>query len=239
MKLTRVTITGSDDAVDPGALIDLSAEFPFVEWGLLRSRKLNEVSGSAWHTTGAARYPSPYWRDSFGCAIDRRDTRVQLSAHLCGALSREAMGGKLECLDSCSLRYQRVQLNGFSKYRLPMLWGADRYPDREWILQTSDMVAELNGLELAKRHPNVVNLLDASGGRGEVAAWAERPEPRLGYAGGIGPDNVVAQIKHLLSYKTVQDFWIDMESGVRTDDSFDLAKVRRVLELAKPFVEAA
>lgn len=34
-----VTITGADDDVDPSALEDLSDEFPFVEWGILRSAK--------------------------------------------------------------------------------------------------------------------------------------------------------------------------------------------------------
>jgi hypothetical protein len=31
-------------------------------------------------------------------------------------------------------------------------------------------------------------------------------------------------------------FWIDMESGVRTDDRFDLTKVTRVLERTAPYV---
>ena len=31
-------------------------------------------------------------------------------------------------------------------------------------------------------------------------------------------------------------FWIDMEGRVRTDEVFDLAKVRRVLELCAPLV---
>jgi hypothetical protein len=236
VKLTRVTITGADDGVDPGALIDLSASFPFVEWAFLRSRKLNEVQRSDWYTTGAPRYPSPAWRDGFSLVVRSRGARVQIAAHLCGALSREAMAGDDRWHWADARGYQRVQLNGFSRYRLPMLRVAQQFTTIEFILQTADLASEHHGLELAKLHPNVVNLLDASGGRGEVAVWAERPEPRLGYAGGIGPDNVVAQIEHLLSYKTEQDFWIDMESGVRTDDHFDLTKVGRVLELAKPFV---
>jgi hypothetical protein len=34
----------------------------------------------------------------------------------------------------------------------------------------------------------------------------------------------------------VGDFWIDMESGVRTDDWFDIDKVRRVLEICEPII---
>ena len=33
--------------------------------------------------------------------------------------------------------------------------------------------------------------------------------------------------------------WIDMESGVRTDDEFDLGKVRAVLRAAAPYALAA
>jgi phosphoribosylanthranilate isomerase len=60
---------------------------------------------------------------------------------------------------------------------------------------------------------------------------------RFGFAGGIGPDNVKRVIREI-SAKVDAPFWIDMESGVRTDDRFDLNKVRRVLETAAPFVEA-
>ena len=35
MKLQYVTMTGADESVDPKALIELSKEFPFVEWGIL------------------------------------------------------------------------------------------------------------------------------------------------------------------------------------------------------------
>jgi hypothetical protein len=35
VKLTRVTITGADDAVPVEALVAMALEFPFVEWGVL------------------------------------------------------------------------------------------------------------------------------------------------------------------------------------------------------------
>ena len=58
--LTRVTITGADDAVDPGALVALSAEFPFVEWGILFSKSRE----------GEARYPSAEWAARIGRLFD-------------------------------------------------------------------------------------------------------------------------------------------------------------------------
>jgi hypothetical protein len=225
VKLTRVTITGADDAVDPAALYALSREFGFVEWGILRSNSRE----------GTARFPSSGWRQRF--AVPLVGWRPQTALHLCGEAAREAIAGNDEWPDLW--HYDRVQLNGFSRFRLPFVRCARSWKRIEVILQTSDLASELHAIELEKLDPNIVHLLDASGGRGQVAVWAERPELRLGYAGGIGPDNVVQQIEHLLSYRTEQEFWIDMESGIRTSDRFDLAKVRRVLELAKPFVEAA
>lgn len=235
MKLTRVTITGADDQVEPASLIALSRAFPFVEWAILGSKTRR----------GMARFPSDQWMDCWNEARFGEPVDFRWAVHLCGELSRRALSGCqrirgwLHTFARPAYSVPRVQLNGFSRYKLPMLALAEQMPGWEFILQTGDLLAELHALDLEKLHPNVMHLLDASGGRGEVAVWAERPEKRLGYAGGIGPDNVVQQIEHLLSYSTEQAFWIDMESGVRTDDRFDLDKVRRVLELDKPFVEAS
>jgi phosphoribosylanthranilate isomerase len=233
MKLTRVTITGADEGISPEALLALSVEYPFAEWGVLRGGEDRD---------GTPRFPRASWVQHLSelVQLNQRPQRPAWSLHLCGELARHAMAGSQGV--AAALRAytaSRVQLNGFSQYRLPMLALAQQFPEIEFILQTSDLAGEFAALELEKIHSNVVHLLDASGGRGIVSHWAERPESRLGYAGGIGPDNVVDQIRHLLTYTTKQDFWIDMESAVRTDDRFDLAKVRRVLELAKPFVEAA
>lgn len=82
----------------------------------------------------------------------------------------------------------------------------------------------------------VTMLLDASGGEGvdtSLVAFAGR---KVGYAGGINADNVGDKLTFLMENEQVGDFWIDMESGVRTDDWFDLDKVRKVLEICEPIV---
>ena len=38
MTLNRVTITGADDFTEPKDLVELSEEFPFVEWAILLSQ---------------------------------------------------------------------------------------------------------------------------------------------------------------------------------------------------------
>jgi hypothetical protein len=66
-----------------------------------------------------------------------------------------------------------------------------------------------------------------------------------GYAGGLGPDNLAEQIPLILAAAAGNEhtaegrIWIDMETRVRSSDdrTFDLAKVRRCLEIAAPYVK--
>ncbi|MBR0879526.1 hypothetical protein [Bradyrhizobium liaoningense] len=50
----------------------------------------------------------------------------------------------------------------------------------------------------------------------------------VGYAGGISPENIHGVMSVL--EQTTGRYWIDMESGVRTDDRFDIEKCRAVCE---------
>ena len=77
-------------------------------------------------------------------------------------------------------------------------------------------------------------LLDESGGKGIEAPFrmpSYLHNVHVGFAGGINPDNVVAKVQEITSLPHVNRFWIDMESGVRTNDRFDLDKVEQVCEL--------
>jgi hypothetical protein len=235
MKLTRVTITGADDLVDPNAMLDLSEAYPFVEWAILSSRKKQ----------GASRYPSQEWVRRFACCAAL--TGVRWAMHLCGESARRALAG---CPDAVEVYAEigelgRVQLNGFGAYRLPMLRLAERMQSVHWILQVQDWGPLHHAGELAKLHPNVFALWDRSGGRGigpGPSAWFEWPWPtvdcpRLGYAGGIDPSNIARAAEQVTRFMHVDgQTWLDLESGARTDDKFDLHKVQRILELAKPFV---
>jgi phosphoribosylanthranilate isomerase len=55
----------------------------------------------------------------------------------------------------------------------------------------------------------------------------------MGFAGGLGPDNIAELARYVTESMGDSDgpTWLDMESGVRTDDRLDLAKVRAVLEI--------
>lgn len=51
MILDKVSITGADDSVNPKDLVELSEEFPFVEWAILLSKSRMRSN----------RYPSLNW----------------------------------------------------------------------------------------------------------------------------------------------------------------------------------
>jgi hypothetical protein len=233
MILDRVTITGADDRTDPTELARLSERHPFVEWGIL-------ISDAG---AGTARHPSAEWRQHLAEIADAKP-RLALSAHLEGALSREAMLEGSEAFFAGPYHagiFQRIQLNGFSavakRARCPVI---ARHPSHRFIFQ----VESEDAYAAAARHgtsraANIGVLFDRSAGRGKTPdRW---PEPRFdlstGFAGGIGPGKVDAVCEAIRGYPYAP-FWIDMEANVRTDDVLDLAKVERVLEEARRWVRA-
>lgn len=231
MKLTRVTITGADDTVDPNALVELSSEFPFAEWGVLYSGKRER----------SPRYPSLGWRKE----LASRAGGLHVSLHCCGADSRSVMAGDTSFLPSELVLFRRIQLNGFSAFRLPGLIVAREWHGiREIILQCADGEAMMRAKELIDQndYQGVSVLYDPSGGTGKpidaFPSWRPGEGPRVGFAGGISPSNVVNVLMSVCSPITYdQETWIDCESGVRDEhDRMDLGKVRAVLEAAKEFV---
>jgi len=231
--LTGVTITGADDAVDPAELVNLSAEFPFVEWGILMSAS----------RAGTARYPSRRWLmalEDWAAKLVRTNdhVRLKLSAHFCGEIAREALAGGLHDFPVIE-RVERIQLNGYH----PGLPGVARFaramPCHGVILQVgAEDELQQAATEAARMRDGSI-LCDASGGRGvEPFKWPWAPAgARIGYAGGINPENVEQVVGEVAI--VAGDFWIDMESGVRSYDELDLGKVREVLEKASRFIRPA
>lgn len=89
---------------------------------------------------------------------------------------------------------------------------------------------QVRGDEFPACNNCVQMLFDRSGGTGKVPdTWPRHPGGgvQVGYAGGINPDNVLDVIDAI---GPDGPYWIDMESGVRTDDWFDLDKCEAVLQ---------
>ncbi len=226
MKLQYVSITGADDEVDPQALVDLSAEFAFAEWAIL----LMPERG------GTNRFPSPDWIRNFAQAGP--DTHKAM--HLCGSAFLGFIDGDPDILDLMS-GFKRIQLNlKFGDVEgqydpAQLITRVKDNPQWTFIIQYGHDKKGL--LPLLKDIPNHAVLFDESAGRGISPDSWDKPLSGhfCGYAGGLKPDNVQANIDMIAKVASGYTTWIDMETGVRTDDVFDLAKVRRVLEIARPY----
>ena len=243
--LHRVTITGADDSVAPEALVELSREFPFVEWGILAADE-GRVE---------PRFPEMAWIARLKSAFAAAATRPSLALHLCGRWVGQLLVGKVTFPAELIEDFDRVQLNfreKRSRVELDELVRAMRgMAGRQWIVPISasrpNLTFEALLAEREKARPIVaVPLYDSSGGIGKLPdAW---PAPRYataphllneqGYAGGLGPMNLTDEIPKILSVAGAARVWIDMETRVRSDDDrlFDLSKVRTCLEAARPHV---
>lgn len=242
MKLNRVTITGADDSVSPDDLVQLSREFPFVEWGILFSQS----------SQGRARFPTDEWVAKLVVAGVYGD--MKLCAHLCGGWVRDlVLAGNFtfkKHYPGFFSEIERVQINFHGQFHRACVGFDDiliahvhpPISDRplQFILQCDGVndraVDRLAGLRIA------VPLFDQSGGGGILPrvwplAW---PGVYCGYAGGLGPDNVAGQLKHIARAAEGETVWIDMERRVRSvdDSQFDLSKVRAVLEAVAGYVTA-
>lgn len=246
MRLHRVTITGADDSIDPSELVGLSNAFPFVEWGILFSRKRI-----------GPRFPSLSWLTRLQ---EMSTPGMQLSAHLCGGWVRDfVIDGQFTWgLHEWVTLFNRVQLN-FHAESHGLLAGFDTVLEHDdfgigaFIMQCDGVHDEIirARVETWRRHADefgvynglVVPLFDTSGGAGKLpGVWPQAwPHVYCGYAGGLGPDNVVAQLDTIMTVTDDQRFWIDMERKVRSEDdrTFDLRKVIKVLRAVEPLVEYA
>ncbi len=226
MQLKYTSITGADDAVDPADLVALSREFPFAEWAILLLPA----------RTGTPRFPSKEWIIRFSQLAKGLHTAM----HLCDGALLGFIRGDHEILELMS-GFKRIQLNlkfgdVEGKYDPADLVQRVRdNPQFQFIIQYGRDKQSL--LPLLADVSNHAVLYDDSAGRGISPDSWDPPLPNhfCGYAGGLNPANVAQQIAIIAKVAPGYTTWIDMETGVRTDDKFDLAKVRRVLEISQPF----
>lgn len=236
MRLSCVTITGADDSVPVKALADLSALYPFVEWGILVSPK----------NRAGPRFPSFFWLRQLAALVQTSPIPMNLSVHVCGQWARDGARGTTTFQSAwaeCLGLFARIQWNIRTDLTpvLPEFRDVLRSLRRPVILQancqsntTLARAMRASGLDLAL-------LFDRPGGRGWVPTTWPSPLPDIpcGYAGGLGPETLDHELQRIASVVGDQTVWIDMESRVRSDDDdrLDLTKVARCLDLARPYVE--
>lgn len=223
MKINHVTFTGADDTVEIAALRDFAEEFGFVEFGILFSRK---------RQGNETRYPTHGWLNQL---LNTHGKHVRLAAHLCGELARDVVAGYEEAerwFDEWVGVFDRVQINGIdiaSNAQAAAVMAREQ--DIDFIMQCrsfEELSAAGRASVLAE---NMSALYDPSGGRGLLSNDWPLPvgSHRVGYAGGIGPDNIDDVLDRLARIDGPPT-WIDMETRVRSLDGrqFDLSLCRKV-----------
>lgn len=234
--LKRVTITGADDNTLLSDILAVSKEYPFVEWGILVYDKY-EIKSSD-------RFPSKDWIKSFSELV--KENKLNVSMHLCGGYVDSLLLGndvfrifnKLEFLFSVA---QRIQINTHGEvYRTKsdFFHVLKTYPTKEFVFQLDKIN---NHYYRAAREINVncSGLFDYSHGAGVLPdIWPSLIDDRapwVGYSGGIGSDNVYDCIQEIQKV-TYQDYWIDMETRVRTNHKLDMNKVGSVLNTCEAYI---
>lgn len=227
MKLKYVAITGADDGVKVEELNALQNEYPFVEWALLYMPE----------RAGEKRFPSEKWLKDFSANYKG----AHRAMHLCGGAFLDFAAGKPEILNVMK-GFRRIQLNlefgnVDGKYDpQKLIKQIKAHPEHEFVIQYTEKRKNL--LPVLATIPNHAILFDGSAGAGVLpGSW---PSPLAGhfcgYAGGLKPENIKDNIEKIAKAAGAAETWIDMESGVRTDDNFDIGKVRQVLSIARPWV---
>ena len=214
----RLTFTGVDEATDLEALSALWRAYPKAEFAVL--------AGSATARPGTkARFPGPERIEALATLARALGRRAAL--HLCGPYARAANAGRSAQIETMARGFARVQVNAregdYDTVRLAAL-GRKIPGHPQIIVQTR---------AAPPRAPNewgLAALFDRSGGRGEEAIETWRApatrDGRVGYAGGLGPDNIARALERVRGWGV--STWLDMESGVRSAERFDLAKVGAV-----------
>ena len=212
-KPIRLTFTGVDERTDLARVMRIGRQHPHVEFAVL--------VGSRTGQPGKNRYPGLSVVSDFRLAAS--DNGVRSAVHLCGRYSRAVM--KQEWCEPLyvTFGFVRVQVNA-SHYKM----GAVKaFAD----LTGKKVIVQWRGCE-AQVYPEIAFLHDESGGRGVngikdwplVGRWS-------GFAGGLNAENIAEAVAFVRA-TAPKGSWLDMETGVRTDDWFDLDKVDAVIAAA-------
>ncbi len=211
------TLTGVDAWTSLAEVESLAREFPLAEWGFLYYAGRTEGRYSAYGTIG------------FQLGFLAGKARVAL--HICGheALSQYLDGAGVAA--DLARMVDRVQINlRLTETNVGPLGDAIARSKIPVIVQYNQANAEL----WKKLPGSQLTLFDGSGGKGLLPEEWPAPisDQPFGYAGGLAPENIVAELPRM--QKAAQGStawqWIDMEGQLRTADRFDLFRCRTVLE---------
>jgi len=232
--IDKVTITGIDDFTllsDLKYYIDkYSQKFPpqysWLEWGILISES----------RAGTPRFPSYYRINDF------LKLNLKFSAHICGRLMRDICVGNWRVLNYFDFsKFNRIQLN--------LSREIDRIDKDKFIngLKTIKFSGRIIMQSRDINHPLIIEsvkvcdilpLFDVSGGRGiKPSEWPVNFNLNgCGFAGGLNPENIEKEIEKI-SLHAPGFVWIDVETGVRSENKLDFEKVDKFLKIVEPWVK--
>lgn len=203
-----IAFTGVDRVDIKRDLCALAARYP-IEWGILIDDERSDV----------ALFPDAAVRAQLVSG-----TPLRWAAHICAAQARAiAHSSSPVALDLSG--FQRAQINhsfsGSADVHIANSAFFGRRAGMRTVLQcTADFPIDLR----------VDWLFDVSFGKGSrPSVWPALPAagPFCGFSGGLNPDNVRETLERIAAPPGVP-YWIDMESGIRTDGWLDVAKCEAV-----------
>ena len=242
--LERMTFTGVDERTDIAELLILHNKFAedrynskIIEFGFLYSHNDQGKQN---------KYPSFSFLTKMGKLNKALDLNFAL--HLCGTAASSYLFEEDTELTELAGRFTRVQLNingnklqkeGIDNTVLAEKIVEGNHSLPEIILQCNSvnewLCTLLNSLE--NYDPNL--LFDTSGGLGKSPDSWPKPlnQSYCSYAGGLGPDTLMQDLLDISKVTGGCIEGIDMESKVRTNDWFDLYKVKTCLDIWDKFNE--
>ena len=227
--LEIVTLTGVDEQTNLKALMELAEEYPRAEFATLAGSRTG---------AGDLEYPGKPTIQFLG---EMGEAGVRTALHLCGRLARAVATEKripVEILELCR-GFARVQVNleeeWFVRAKSKMTsQGVTRFAE---IVPAERVILQHRGAwsSVPVEHPKVEYLFDPSGGQGvdSLDMWPPPPRGRaVGYAGGIGPDNIEEALAFTRRYPD-ERLWLDMQRKLRDESNrFDMRKARIVCQAA-------
>ena len=216
IQLRCLGFCGADDSVEPSLLAAISAQYPWVEWGVLfRPDK-----------AGMPRYASRAWLDRLASANAKRT--MLLAGHLCSTRVDEVLSGDTNFVAWLheAIGFRRVQINatkanGSNVDAFGTDAGADAcaaalrnacaaLPQVEFIVQRNSETRPLWERLLENMPENMSVLFDDSMGLGvSTTSWPAPPPMaspiKFGYAGGLSPTNLKQQLGLIETTAPVRD----------------------------------
>lgn len=208
VKPAFIAFTGVDSADLASGLCTLSARYP-IEWGMLiDDARSDEVlfAGSELRLQ-LLRLPGLRW-----------------AAHVCGDKAREIANAPDEA---------HIDLTGFQRLQVNHGFEGSTLQQADNVVRFARSRAVRGLLQVLGDFPDDARLdwlFDVSFGRGvKPAGFPALPSggPFCGFSGGIHPGNAAAVVAAIGAGPDVP-YWIDMESGVRSNGRLDLGKCEAV-----------